>query len=73
MPYTGTATWTWERGFVLDVPDGRSAVVLPRASFGELLWNEVGVMICGRESSPDRVHFLLGGGPDGELEDPLDP
>lgn len=70
--YSGDASWTWDKGFELVLPDGRSAIVLGRAHFGETLWSEVGVLVCGRDSSADRLHFLLGGGPNGELEEPLD-
>ena len=70
--YSGPATWEWDGGFTMTLPDRREVTVWPSVWLGDQVWSKIGVMTCGPESSPDRVMFLVGGGPDGQIEDPVD-
>lgn len=70
--YSGQASWTYDRGFTISVPDLGSVDLLPTARLGRTVWEKVALASCGPQSPQDRLVFLVGGGPDGDLGDPRD-
>ncbi len=70
--YSGQASWTYDRGFTISVPDLGSVGLLPTARLGRTVWEKVALASCGPQSRQAGLVFLVGGGPEGDLGDPRD-
>lgn len=71
--YSGSAEWSFEDGgFTLENSAIAPLLLLHTGRLGRDVWEKVGLAVCGRDSPQDRIVFLSGGGPNGELGDPRD-